>query len=131
VIKLLHMLSMLGFVSFFLISGLSSKGSSVTYQRLKISTGFLMLSLLLSVILGVTLVHQRGYFFTTPWIEAALLWSVILFCLLLAIFYLQRKRILSSEFSFVDKIRLWTLQLLSFSIIVVIIHDAVTKTAII
>ena len=89
-----------------------------------------MSSLLLSVILGAVLVSQRGYFFTTPWIEAALLWSFILFCLLSAIFYLQRKRILSAEFSLLDKIRLWTLQLISFSIIVVIIHDAVTKTAI-
>jgi hypothetical protein len=75
-------------------------------------------------------VHEKGYFFTTPWIQVALLGSLILFFLLAAIFYLWRKRLFSGELSRLDKIALCMLQLLSFSILVIIMHDAVTKTTI-
>ncbi len=129
-IKLLHILTMLIFVSCFMIGNFFWKPSGVTYPHLKKSIAYLMGLLLLSVVLGVFLVDEKGYFLTTPWIQVALLGSLILFFLLAAIFYLWRKRLFSGELSRLDKIALCMLQLLSFSILVIIMHDAVTKTTI-
>jgi hypothetical protein len=132
VIKFLHLLSMLAFVSLFMVASFLRQKKRMPVQvacrQLKTVTAALLVSLLVSVVLGAALVHQKGYFFSTPWIQAALLLSFVLFCLILAIFYLQRKRIVNPEFVRLDKLRLLVLQLFSFGIIVAIVHDAVTKT---
>lgn len=127
-IKFLHMVCMLVFVALYLLSCFSKLPTTAGCQRLKLRTGGLLFSLLLSVVFGVLLVHQKGYYFSTPWIHAALIFSFILFFLILALFYLQRKKLLGPEFSAADRVRLYGIQLLSFVIIVAVAHDAVTKT---
>lgn len=134
-IKLLHLMSMMGFVALFLILSfvwqgslvLSDSSRLVAFKKQKAATVALLGLLVLSVAFGALLVHQKGYFFTTPWIRAALLMSFVLFCMLSAIAYLQRRNIAQGSLSLADKFRLRALQLLSFLVIVVIAHDAVTK----
>jgi F0F1-type ATP synthase assembly protein I len=157
-IKFLHLLCMLSFVGGFLLSCFPWRGARFTYRQLQWETGGLIVFLLLSVFLGVILVHQKGYFFTTPWIQAALIFSFIVLGLILAIFYVRRKDFSmfigsrgqaagrsererstppptprglsagSSKPRVHDTVRLWILRLLVFIILIAIAHDAVTKT---
>lgn len=117
-IKLIHVLSFLVFMSGLLFLTIGWRRFSI--HHLRRLAQWLSVSLLLSVIFGATLVHQKGYFFTTPWIQAALLLCLILFLLLAMIFLFLKKNKLPW---LVDGMLLATI-----AISVVIVHDAVTKT---
>ena len=127
-IKFLHLLCMLIFVAGFIFSFIPRSIKPTSHKQLQWETGGLIGFLILSVALGVILVHQKGYFFTTPWIQAALVSSFLVFALLLGIFYLRRKALLIGGMPHYDVIRLWLLRGLVVMIIAAIIHDAATKT---
>lgn len=86
-IKFLHLLCMLIFVVGFILSCIPRRERVLTYKQLQWQTGGLIGFLLLSVALGVVLVHEKGYFFTTPWIQAALIFSLFLLGIICGIYY--------------------------------------------
>ena len=123
-IKLIHVLAFMAFVSLLMYLMFNwRKVSSQSFARLVLT---LFVSLVLSVGLGMLLVPQKGYFFTTPWIMAAMMFSGVLVALLGVVFLLHRRyaRVAANS---CYAVAINVLLSLSLLISVVIIHDAVTK----
>lgn len=108
-IKFLHLLCVLGLLGL-TVHCVTSKG---TLQYLRIQTSLLILALL-GVITGTLLVHPRHFTFHTHWIIAAYVLMIsFIVSISLLFFYKKNSR--------------WIYLLLSI-LLVIVIHDAVTKS---
>jgi uncharacterized membrane protein len=129
-LKFFHLLSLIMFSSSFICLSFLGHSSITPYSRLKIMHSASIFFLLLTIFFGVLLVHPKGYFFSTPWIEAALVFCFILLGLLIATFFCYRQASLNSisKSSGLMRMGLGALQFLIMVIVLIVIHDAVTKT---
>lgn len=124
-IKLLHIIAFMVLVAGLIYSLFCWRKLSV--QSLQRLTRCLLAALSFSVGLGLLLVPQKGYFYSTPWIMAAMIFCGVLAVLIVLIYLLQKQQ-LKSVRGKGYMVVIQGLLALSLLISLAVIHDAVTKT---
>jgi len=120
IIKFLHVLfaiSLLGSIAYCIITPNS--------QQLRFLNKNIFLLSIVAIITGTLLVYPRGFTFHTPWIQAAYLLTIIFSFSILLLIYLENK------YQVLNKRLRQVLYFLLMILLMLVVHDAVTKTTVI
>lgn len=108
--------------------GLRSISQSDKINRLN---GLLLAMSFFALITGTVLVHPTHFTFHTPWIRAAYLLVVVFGLSVIALMSLKKKRILPSQADKISGMQQWAWRFAYLALVIILIlvvHDAVTKT---
>jgi hypothetical protein len=130
IIKLIHLLfalSLLGlttYLSLLVATTNFSLGNAVLYQKILRLNKHLLIFAFCAMLTGTLLVYPKNFSFHTPWIQAAYLFVTIFSVGILGLIWAKKTFVLQHR-------GMWFCSYLALlMILLIVVHDAVTKTTV-